>query len=142
MLDIALERDNAPGQPENDQEHCRGQPKVQVQLQNEHPHETIDASRGPIVQHELESNQQVVPMNNTFAISVLCLTSIAALNAQQPSASVVGRITDASGAVIPGVTVKFINLDTNISRTGSSNEAGDFTVPYLNPGRYSMEAAH
>ncbi len=81
-------------------------------------------------------------MKNKYFLAVLISASIAGLNAQQPSASVVGRITDASGAVIPGVTVKFTNIDTNISRSGSSNEAGDYTVPYLSPGRYSMEATH
>ena len=60
--------------------------------------------------------------------------------AQNPSASVVGRITDPAGAVVPGVTVKITNLDTNISQQASSNEVGDFTIPYLNPGRYSLEA--
>jgi outer membrane receptor protein involved in Fe transport len=60
--------------------------------------------------------------------------------AQNPSASVVGRITDPAGAVVPGVTVKITNLDTNQSQQVSSNEVGDFTVPYLNPGRYALEA--
>ncbi len=60
---------------------------------------------------------------------------------QTPTASVVGRITDATGAVIPGVTIKVTNLDTNVSHTGSSNEVGDYTIPYLNPGRYSLEAS-
>jgi hypothetical protein len=61
--------------------------------------------------------------------------------AQNPSATVVGRVTDPTGAVVPGVTVKITNLDTNITQQASSNEVGDFTVPYLNPGRYSLEAA-
>ena len=81
-------------------------------------------------------------MNNTTKLSILFFATVASLNGQQPSASAVGRITDASGAVVPGVTVKFTNLDTKISRSGSSNEAGDYTVPYLNPGRYSLEATH
>jgi outer membrane receptor protein involved in Fe transport len=65
---------------------------------------------------------------------------LSAACAQNPSASVVGRVTDATGAVIPGVAVKIANLDTNIARNGSSNEVGDFTIPYLPPGRYSLEA--
>ncbi|MEK7751657.1 MAG: carboxypeptidase-like regulatory domain-containing protein, partial [Acidobacteriota bacterium] len=42
--------------------------------------------------------------------------------------------------MIVGVSIKITNLDTNISQAGSSNEAGDFTIPYVPPGRYSMEA--
>ena len=60
--------------------------------------------------------------------------------AQTSSASVVGRVTDPSRAVIPGVAIRITNLDTNAARQVTSNEAGDFTIPYLNPGRYSLEA--
>ena len=63
------------------------------------------------------------------------------LNAQTPSASVVGRVTDSSGAVIPGVAVKVTNLDTNIPHEGSSNAFGDFTILFLPPGRYSLDAS-
>ncbi|MBI4874990.1 MAG: carboxypeptidase regulatory-like domain-containing protein, partial [Acidobacteria bacterium] len=64
----------------------------------------------------------------------------ASVYAQAPSASVVGRVTDATGAVIPGVAIKIANLDTGIAQRGTSNEIGDFTIPYLSPGRYSLEA--
>jgi outer membrane receptor protein involved in Fe transport len=60
--------------------------------------------------------------------------------AQNPSATVVGRVTDPSGAVIPGVAIQATNVDTNIPQKGLSNEVGDFTIPYLRPGRYTLEA--
>jgi hypothetical protein len=60
---------------------------------------------------------------------------------QNPSATVVGRITDPTGAVVPGVSVKVTNVDTNQLQQAKSNESGDFTIPYLNPGRYTLEAA-
>ena len=71
----------------------------------------------------------------------VCLILLAApLLGQAPSASVVGRVVDASGAVVPGVAVKISNLDTNQTYRGSSNGSGDYTVLYLIPGRYSLEA--
>src|SRR5579872_604207 len=63
-----------------------------------------------------------------------------ALFAQTPSASVVGRVVDATGAVIPGVAIRIVNLDTNQKFDAASNAVGDYTVPYLNPGRYTLEA--
>ena len=75
-----------------------------------------------------------------FTCIAVFLAAAASATAQTSSASVVGRVTDATGAVIPGVSIKITNLDTNISRAGSSNEVGDFTIPYVPPGRYSMEA--
>jgi outer membrane receptor protein involved in Fe transport len=71
---------------------------------------------------------------------VCLILLVAPLLAQAPSASVVGRVVDASGAVVPGVAVKITNLDTNQAYSGSSNGSGDYTVLYLIPGRYSEEA--
>src|SRR5258706_1056869 len=71
----------------------------------------------------------------------LLLLSAATAAAQVSTASIVGRVTDPSGAVIPGVVVKVRNLDTNAVHPATSNEVGDVTIPYLNPGRYSLEAA-
>ena len=53
----------------------------------------------------------------------------------------VGRITDATGGVIPAVVITITNPDTNISQQGVRNNIGDFTIPYLNPGRYTLEAS-
>ena len=80
-------------------------------------------------------------MIRQLPLVALLLAGGMSLFAQQPSASVVGRVTDATGAVIPGVAIKMINLDTNQVQAGSSNQVGDFTIPYLNPGRYTMEAS-
>lgn len=77
-------------------------------------------------------------VSTAFAVLSLCTI----LHSQTPSASVVGRVTDSTGAVIPGVAIKITNLDTNISQKGTSNEVGEYTIPYLNPGRYSLEATN
>jgi hypothetical protein len=67
------------------------------------------------------------------SFAVLSVAFAVSEAAQTPSATVVGRVTDPTGAVIPGVAIHVTNVDTNISQRGSSNEAGDFTIPYLNP---------
>jgi outer membrane receptor protein involved in Fe transport len=75
-----------------------------------------------------------------FIVLAVCLLTGVSVLAQTPSASVTGRVVDATGAVLPGVAVKITNLDTNQAYPGISNEIGDYTVPYLNPGRYTLEA--
>jgi hypothetical protein len=65
----------------------------------------------------------------------------ASVFAQAPAASVVGRVTDSTGAVIPGVAIKVANSGTNLAQQSKSNEVGDFTIPFLNPGRYTLEAS-
>src|SRR5437764_8153826 len=61
--------------------------------------------------------------------------------AQTTSASVVGRVTDPAGAVVPGATIKITNVDTNLAQQANSNGTGDFTVPFLSPGPYILEAS-
>lgn len=71
---------------------------------------------------------------------ILAAATLVGLSAQSPTASVIGRVSDATGAVIPGISVKVTNLDTNQTYPGTTNSAGDYTVPFLHPGRYGMEA--
>src|SRR5436309_480286 len=61
--------------------------------------------------------------------------------AQNFRATLTGRVTDPSGGVIPGATVKAIRLDTNETREVITGDDGNYTIPYLNPGTYKVEAA-
>jgi len=72
------------------------------------------------------------------ALSVfLLLTSVAAL---AQSATVTGNITDTSGSSIPGAAVSVINEATNVRQQTTSSSTGDFTVPGLQPGAYTVRA--
>lgn len=75
-------------------------------------------------------------------IRVLLVAALGAVSAlaQTSTASVVGRVTDPTGALIPGVAITITNVDTNQSRQAQSNSAGDYTVPFLNPGNYRVDA--
>ncbi|MEZ5356453.1 MAG: TonB-dependent receptor [Bryobacteraceae bacterium] len=72
---------------------------------------------------------------------VVVLAFLGTALGQTPSGTVVGRVTDPSGAVVPGVAVQITHIDTNVGQKSFSNEAGEFTLPYLQPGRYRIEAA-
>jgi hypothetical protein len=58
--------------------------------------------------------------------------------AQFETASLVGRVTDASGAVVPGATVTATNADTNISISRVTNKDGEYSIPALNAGTYRV----
>src|SRR5512133_3195397 len=64
----------------------------------------------------------------------------AALNAQDPRGNLTGRVQDSSGAVMPGVAVRAVNTETGVAATAATNEAGAFSIPYLLPGIYRVEA--
>jgi len=58
--------------------------------------------------------------------------------------SVVGTVTDNTGAVVPGATVTISNLGTNEVRTAKTNTAGEFRFVNLIPANYkvTIEAAN
>ena len=53
---------------------------------------------------------------------------------------ITGTVTDPSGAVVPGATVKVTNVDTNVTNTMKTNGAGVYSASGLNPGRYKVSA--
>jgi hypothetical protein len=62
--------------------------------------------------------------------------------AQLETGSITGRVTDSSGAIIPGAQVTLVNIGTNLTLQGSSNSDGIFEFPALQPGKYSVTAQH
>ena len=81
-------------------------------------------------------------MLRTLAVCLLFLGLQAAALAQDARGAFVGQITDSSAAVIPGVTVRATNLDTNVTAKSVTNEQGNYELPYLLPGNYRIEAEH
>ena len=59
--------------------------------------------------------------------------------AQVRFGTVVGVVSDASGATVSGATVKLTNLGTNEGRTVQSGVAGNYTFPNLMAGMYRVE---
>src|SRR5687768_2311720 len=59
----------------------------------------------------------------------------------QTTAQISGRVTDPSGAVVPGVDVTLTNIDTGIERSAVTNETGTYVFPNLNPGPYRLQAS-
>ncbi len=66
----------------------------------------------------------------------LAMTGTVWGQAQITTGVIQGTVLDASGAVVPGATVEVKNLDTNFTRTLTTNEDGRFVALQLPPGRY------
>jgi hypothetical protein len=68
---------------------------------------------------------------------VLCLPAFA----QRNTGSVVGVVTDSTGAAMPNAAITVTNVDTSVLRTEATEKTGNYRVVSLPPGRYKIAAA-
>ncbi len=72
------------------------------------------------------------------ALLFLTAVNIAPLAAQDARGTVLGRVSDESGSVIPSAEVRITNENTGVAAAARANESGNFVLPYLIPGTYSL----
>lgn len=68
----------------------------------------------------------------------LSVATAALILAQSESASVVGTVTDSSGATVPGAAVTIRDTQTNAAFTVLTAQDGNYASPPLRPGAYSV----
>jgi hypothetical protein len=71
--------------------------------------------------------------------SLLLLACPSTVWPQAVTATLLGAVTDATGAAIPGAEVKVTEAATGATRNAKTNEQGIYTIPYLAPGIYRVE---
>ncbi|MEO8372237.1 MAG: carboxypeptidase regulatory-like domain-containing protein [Candidatus Solibacter sp.] len=74
-----------------------------------------------------------------FLLSALLLCALI-LHGQTPLGTVSGLATDASGAAVTSASVTLTNNDTGVRRSTSTNDAGAYAFPDLQPGNYRLLA--
>jgi hypothetical protein len=79
-------------------------------------------------------------MHGRHLLLMIVLESLLAvpLLAVGPTGTVVGTVSDPSGAVVPGARVTVRNQETNATREALTNGDGDFSVPLLPPAVYQV----
>src|SRR5437660_8189274 len=78
-------------------------------------------------------------LSNVIQIAVIGLcVPLLTLNAQEARGTILGRVTDRTGAVIGAAKVDAVNTDTGVRYSSTSNSSGDYIIPYLNPGPYTI----
>ena len=60
--------------------------------------------------------------------------------AQTSGGTILGKIADPSGAILPGVAVTIKNVATGITRFVLTNESGSYNAANLQPGPYEVLA--
>jgi hypothetical protein len=90
------------------------------------------------------SKKQLKSIKHLLAVPLILALALltASLSAQSLiTGDIVGSVTDPSGAVIPGATVKLTGLDTGSAQSTESNASGEYRFSLLKPGRYMVTAS-
>src|SRR6202158_4848244 len=74
-----------------------------------------------------------------FAGWFLVLLPEAAFAQGETTSAIVGQVSDASGAAVPGARVTVTNKETGLRRSASTDDSGRFNFPQLKPGAYSVK---
>jgi hypothetical protein len=77
-------------------------------------------------------------MRSTLRVLSVFLLLSGTLHGQTTAAQITGRVTDPSDAVVAGANVTATNRATGVTRDTTSNEAGNYAVPLLEPGTYTL----
>lgn len=75
-----------------------------------------------------------------LALAAVLVPRFSAAQGGTSTASLSGKIADATGGVLPGVTVTITSLATNQTRTAVTNAEGVYRFAGLPPGKYSASA--
>src|SRR3978361_659902 len=75
-----------------------------------------------------------------YTLVACLLISASVAWSQAVNATLLGTVTDASGAVISNARVVAVETSTNVSHTAQTNDSGNYNLPDLPPGTYSVTA--
>ncbi len=70
--------------------------------------------------------------------TALAIAIVAGVPVSAQTATVTGRVTDSTGAIIPAANVVITNVGTGVDRTSGVNESGYYSFALLQPGQYQI----
>src|SRR6266436_5833930 len=73
-------------------------------------------------------------------LATICLGFSGPVRGQAVNATLLGTVTDSSGAPVGNAKITITETNTGISRTSQTNESGNYVVPDLPPGTYTVTA--
>jgi hypothetical protein len=74
---------------------------------------------------------------NVWKLSIVLLAACT-LSAQEYRATILGTLTDPTGASVPGARVTITNIETHVSSSTETGTDGNYVIPFLVPGSYSL----
>jgi hypothetical protein len=71
-------------------------------------------------------------------VLILILCPLKAFAQGETTSAIVGQVSDASGAAVPGATVTVHNTETGLQRIATTDDSGRFNFTQLKPGAYTV----
>jgi len=106
---------------------------------SQHPSRFVQSSSLPTLTAFL---RLICSQSIALALSLLTVAALLggapAASGQSTSGNIVGTVLDKSGAAIPGATVTAKHQSTGIATIVEANKVGDFRIPNLPEGKYSI----
>ena len=77
-------------------------------------------------------------LKRMFPCSIVFSAVVAGYGQVADNTSLVGTVTDATGATVPGAQIVGINRDTKVEYAGKTNAQGYYSIPFVLPGTYDV----
>ena len=77
-------------------------------------------------------------MSRGVKLVLSMLVLVAAAWSQALNGTLVGTITDGSGAIVPNAKISITEVNTNLARSSTTNESGNYSFANLPQGRYTV----
>jgi len=89
--------------------------------------------------HLFAEKSMRIPIYLYAALFIFLCSGLGAAQQNVTSGTLSGRVEEASGAVVSGVTVTATHLETNQQHTAISDADGRYRFPYLRTGAYDVK---
>src|ERR1700682_5293076 len=82
------------------------------------------------------------PSNGIRVLGIVCLVLAVAvpLISQTTTGRILGTVRDQTGAALPAATVTVTDVERGLTRTVTADDSGEYVVPNLTPGVYTLRA--
>jgi Carboxypeptidase regulatory-like domain len=84
--------------------------------------------------------KRILAQGSWLAVAVLMFASIASIQAQQTTGTIIGTVKDQTGAQVNTATIKATSVDTGYTRSVKTNSYGEYRIDNLPVGNYVVEA--
>ena len=74
----------------------------------------------------------------SLSVILLALAGNSGIKAQNSQGTILGRVTDQSGSVVAGASLKLTNRDTGVFHETKTNSVGDYVFVNIIPGNYDV----